>query len=102
MALVPYLDNVAYTTHAIQQMNQRGLMPLTIERTLANGEVIEEYDTDEEGRYLMHWKRELGPYHKHIHVVAADQAHGRTVVITAYDPSLQTDRWSDDFKTRLD
>ena len=99
---MPYLDNIVYTAHAVQQIDQRGLMQEMIERALANGEVIEEYKTTEEARYLIHWEWDIGQYPKHIHVVAADQAHGRTVVITAYDPRSQADRWSDDYKTRLD
>ncbi|MCS3937169.1 hypothetical protein GGP80_003178 [Salinibacter ruber] len=99
---MPYLDNIAYTTHAVQKMDQRGMVKEMIENALANGEMIEEYETSEEARYLIHWKRGLGQLVKHIHVVAADQALGRTVVITAYDPRSQADRWSDDFKTRID
>lgn len=86
-------------------MSQRGLEKVFVEATLANGEVIEEYESSEEARYLMHWEMELGEasFSRHLHVVAADQAHGRTLVITAYDPQRsQPDRWSDDFKTRLD
>lgn len=99
---MPYLDNIVYTTHATQQIDQRGLWQKSIEMALANGEVIEEYKTDEEARYLMHWVDDHGQYPTPIHVVAADQAEGRTVVITAYDPRSQPDRWSDDYKTRLD
>lgn len=101
---MPYLDNIAYTAHAAQQMDQRGLGKTFVEMTLANGEVIEEYKTDEEARYLMHWAMDLegASFTHHLHVVAADQAHGRTLIITAYDPRSQEDRWSDDFKTRLD
>ncbi len=90
-----YLDNIAYTAHAVQQMDQRGMVKDMVEEALA-------YETGEEARYLMHWKWEIEHHVKHIHVVAADQAHGWTVVITAYDPRSQANRWSDDFKTRVD
>lgn len=99
---MPYLDNIGYTTHAVQQMDQRGLPRWMVEKALENGEVIEEYETDEEARYLMHWDRGRVEYSRPIHVVAADQGHGRTLVITAYDPRSQPDRWSDDFKSRVD
>lgn len=72
-----------------------------IEKTLRYGDVVEKYDTDEEARYLMHWKVMDEPVEFHIHVVAADQSRGRTVVITAYNPAKQADRWSDDYKRRL-
>ena len=102
MTSVPYPDNIAYTAHAVQQMDQRGIAKNVVEKALANGEVIEEYETDEEARYLVHWNEEIQQYTRHIHMVAADQAHGRTVVITAYDPRSQADRWSNDFRTRVD
>lgn len=101
---MPYLDNIAYTTHAIQRLDERGISQMFVEIALEEGEVIEEYDTNEEARYLIHHKFErLKTDYKLIyHVVAADQAQGRTVVITAYDPRNQSDQWSDDYKTRLD
>lgn len=103
---MPYLDNIAYTAHCVQRMDQRGMMRDWIEKALANGEVIEEYKNNEEARYLMHWKWRASQYHphghRHIHVVAADRSHGQTVVITAYNPRSQANRWSDDFKTRID
>lgn len=99
---MPYPDNIAYTTHAIEQMDQRGIPQFLVEEAIANGEIIEEYDTTEERRYLLCWTSEESEYAQYYHVVAADQAHGRTLAITAYDPRSQADRWSDDFKTRLD
>lgn len=73
---------------------------------MANGKVIEEYETHEEARYLLYHDFpdiDVSPNLDIIyHVVAADQAHGRTLVITAYDPRNQPDRWADDYKTRLD
>lgn len=103
---MPYLDNIAYTAHAIQRLDERGISQTLVEEALAEGEVIEEYDTSEEARYLVCHdfggeKAEVPPRIIY-HVVAADQAHGRTVVITAYDPRTQANRWSDDYKTRLD
>ena len=77
---------------------------MIVEEALEKGEVIEEYDTNEEGRYLLFYRAErpVGGYEIIYHVVAADQPQGRTLVITAYDPRNQSDQWSDDYKTRLD
>jgi hypothetical protein len=104
---VPYLDNVVYTPHAIEQMDERLITSDMVEAALANGEVIEEYETSEESRYLILgeviYRRgapgrvRRGP----LHVVAADQAHGRTLVVTAHDPREGPGNWSDDFRTRL-
>lgn len=99
---MPYPDNIVYTAHAIEQIDRRGISPGIVEAVLENGEIIEEYDSDEEARYLMHFSWEEESFPLHFHVVAADQACGRTMVITAYDPTNQPDRWDDDFKTRLD
>lgn len=104
-SLVPYLDNIAYTAHAVQRLDERGISQSIVEEALEHGEIIERYDTAEEARYLLHYRFEgrnenLPPMIYHI--VAADQAHGRTLVVTAYDPRTQSDRWSDDYKTRID
>lgn len=107
---MPYLDNIHYTTHALERIDERGISLRDVEATLRYGEVIEEYKTDEEARYLMHRSPvvESGSVPEevdvelHFHVVAADQFPGRTVVITAYDPSKQPERWSDDYKRRID
>ncbi len=99
---MPYPDNIVYTAHAVEQMDKRGISQFIVERAIANGEVIEEYDTSEERRYLLHWDDDYAEFMMPYHVVAADKSDGRTIVITAYDPRSQADRWSDDFKTRLD
>jgi hypothetical protein len=103
---VPYVDNIHYTTHVLERINQRdGIDIPMIEATLEHGEVIEEYETEEESRYLMHYSRKLeAPLERerHYHVVAADQSTGRTVVITAYDPTEHPERWSEDYKRRVD
>lgn len=103
---MPYLDNILYTDHALERMDKRGLSQEFVEQTLANGEVIEEYETSEEAPYLMHWKQPTGTEmplpDRHFHVVAADQSSGRTIVITAYNPASQSEQWDDDYKRRLD
>ncbi|WP_423825267.1 DUF4258 domain-containing protein [Salinibacter ruber] len=63
MTSVPYPDNIAYTAHAVQQMDQRGIAKNVVEKALANGEVIEEYETDEEARYLVHWNEAVHQTH---------------------------------------
>lgn len=57
---MPYLDNVVYTAHVIEQIDRRGIPPRIVEAVLKNGEVIEEYDSDEEARYLMHFSGRKG------------------------------------------
>jgi len=105
---VPYLDNIVYTTHAIRRIHERRINKEHVEKALSNGEVIEEYETDQEKRYLVNWASEpplgapsAGPTFR-CHVVAADLARGATVVITVYDPREKRGEWSDDFRTRLD
>jgi hypothetical protein len=94
---VPYLNNVVYTPHAVRRMDERSIEEARVYEALQNGEIIEEYDTDEERRYLIMHRDESDSIYSTsglkvltvpsvIHVAAADQAIGRTVVITAYDP----------------
>lgn len=102
---MPYLDDVLYTPHAIQRMDERGITVLDVERVLANGHIIEEYETGEERRYLILGGSTPPPHSRGtetrpLHVVAADQAIGRTIVITAYDPRQGPGSWGDDFRTR--
>lgn len=93
-----------YTAHALERIGQRYPNGTDfIEKAIRYGDIIEEYETDEEARYLIHWSLSLGEHMVlHLHVVAADQSIGRTVVITAYDPSNQPERWSDDYKQRIE
>lgn len=76
-----------------------------VEQAFSNGEIIETYDTSEELRYLLFndvLEGDEQELYYPIHIVAADQSIGRTIVITVYDPRTQSDRWSDDYKIRID
>lgn len=106
---MPYPENVYYTTHAIERMHARFIRKQVVEDALMNGEVVEEYNTSEEARYRIHWESPRSDEDSNVpqalrtfHVIAADQAGGRTVVITAYRPGLEPERWDDDLKRRAD
>ena len=86
-----------YRGHAIQRMFERDIFEIDIENTVKNGEIIEEYLDDKPyPSYLALWFNK-----KPLHVVfTKNYEDNEIIIITAYYPDK--DKWSDDYKKRID
>ena len=87
---------VIFSRHAISQMFDRGISVDDVEKTIAHGEIIEEYPRDMPypSRHLL-----LKLVDRPIHAVVAENIHEQEViVITAYEPNLSL--WESDFRKR--
>lgn len=87
---------VIFSRHAIGQMFDRGISVDDIEKSIANGEIIEAYPDDKPypSRLVLH-KLDDRP----IHVVVAENLQDQEViVVTAYEPTLSL--WDLEFRKR--
>ncbi len=86
-----------YREHAIQRMFERDIFEIDVENTIKNGEIIEEYYDDKPyPSFLV-----LGLNGKPLHVVfAKNHEENEIIIITAYYPDK--DKWSDDYKRRIE
>jgi hypothetical protein len=90
------VPKLRFKTHAVLQMDERGLSVDDVKEALANGEDIESRPDEEPypARLVLGWCR-----HGALHVAVRDNmVDDELVVETAYqpDPAL----WEPDFKTR--
>lgn len=87
--------NLIFREHAIRRMFERGISVADVERVLSAGQVIAHYPEDKPypSRLLLGWI-DARP----LHVVAADNEDGATILITVYspDPAL----WDSTFTRR--
>ena len=84
-----------FSAHALQQLFLRNISTDDVEEVVRNGVTVVEYPDDI-------------PYpsclllginaNRPIHVVAARNAEGTCIIVTAYEPSLEL--WENDFRTR--
>lgn len=86
-----------YRKHAVERMAQRHVTTGEVRTVITAGETIENYpdDTPYPSRLVLGWC-EGRPFH----VVADDSDEDRAVIITVYEPD--PDRWSEDFRDRID
>ena len=86
---------IVFRAHAVRRMFERGITVDDVRQVVREGEVIEEYDTDEpyRSRLMLGWVASGA-----LHVVAADDGRGATFVITVYRPDPQA--WEDGFRVR--
>ncbi len=86
-----------YREHAIQRMFERDIFEIDVENTIKNGEIIEEYYDDKPYPLFL----VLGLNGKPLHIVfAKNHEENEIIIITTYYPDK--DKWSDDYKRRIE
>ena len=88
-------DQVFVTAHAAERFRQRGIRISDIRNAVNFGEIIEQYPEDYPYPSCLVLGKNLSG--ESIHAVLSDEGNSSRI-ITAYFPD--TDKWSDDFKTR--
>lgn len=84
-----------FTLHALERCMERNISPDVIKKVVFSGEVIESYPLDKYGpSCLICGSSEDG---RILHVQCSIDP---VLIITAYDPTLEPDEWSNDFKRR--
>jgi len=89
-------SSIKFSGHAITRMFQRALSKNAVRQIIVEGEVIAYYPDDcPYPSYLLLGYCDDEPVHI---VVAQDKESGQCFVVTAYKPD--SDKWSDDFRSR--
>ena len=83
------------TIHAFERCVERSISPEEIEDVILSGEVIEDYMKDKYGPSCLIYG--ITEAKKILHVQCSIDP---VWIITAYDPTLNPDRWDKDFKRR--
>jgi len=87
--------NYRLTIHAFERCVEREISPEEAKYVILNGEIIEEYPSDKYGpSCLIFGLTEKG---RILHVQCTLDP---VWIITAYDPTLESDEWEQDFKRR--
>lgn len=89
------MSKLIFRVHAVQKMFERNISRENVRDVIDNGEIIREYPDDSPfpSRLMLGWDDE-----RPLHVVAADNDEGETIIITAYEPDPMI--WEDDFKKK--
>jgi hypothetical protein len=84
-----------FTLHAFERCIERDISPSEIAEVIMSGEIIEDYPTDKYGPSCLI----LGETSKgrKLHVQCSTDP---VWIVTAYDPMLSRDAWTDDFRGR--
>jgi len=83
------------TIHAFERCVERSISPEEIEDVILSGEVIEDYMKDKYGPSCLIYG--ITEVKRILHVQCSIDP---VWIITAYDPTLNPDRWDKDFKRR--
>jgi hypothetical protein len=83
------------TIHAFERCVERSISPEEIEDVILSGEVIEDYMKDKYGPSCLIYG--ITEAKRILHVQCSIDP---VWIITAYDPTLNPDRWDKDFKRR--
>jgi len=87
--------NYRFTLHGFERCVERHISPNEVKHAILSGEVIEEYPEDKYGSScLIHGVNEEG------RILHVQFSIGPVWIITAYDPTLNPDKWDKDFKRR--
>jgi len=84
-----------FTTHAFERCVERSISPKEIQDVLLIGEIIEEYQKDKYGPSCLVYG--ITQNHRILHVQCSIDP---VWIITAYDPTLEPDKWDKDFRRR--
>ena len=95
MLKVGIVTKLIFRVHAIQKMFEREITTDDVKYVIDEGEVIREYLDDKPfpSRLMLGWRGK-----RPIHVVAADDDHDQTIIVTAYEPDPQL--WESDFRSK--
>jgi hypothetical protein len=86
---------IIFPPYVLKRMIERNISVDDVRDVLVNGEIIEEYPTDEPPRYLMLGWSVARP----IHVVGEDDPlTSETTAVTVYEPDIKL--WKEDFTKR--
>ena len=84
-----------FTIHGFERCVERDISPKEVKYAILSGEVIEEYPKDKYGPSCLIYG--IGEERKILHVQCSINP---VWIITAYDPTLNPDKWDKDFKRR--
>ncbi len=87
-----------YRVHAIERMFQRDISEYIVQKTITDGEIIENYLDDKPYPSFLALIFEDKGLDKPIHVVYAKNGND-IIIITAYRPSKS--KWTNNYKIRL-
>jgi hypothetical protein len=89
------LGEYRLTLHALERCTERNISPYEIKETIFTGEIVESYPLDKYGPscLICGWTEEGRVLHVQCSI-------DPVWIITAYDPTLKPDEWSNDFKRR--
>lgn len=88
-------DAHRFTVHGFERCVERHISPDEVKHVILSGEIIEEYPEDKYGpSCLIYGLNQKG---RMFHVQCSIDP---VWIITAYDPTLQPDKWNTDFKRR--
>jgi hypothetical protein len=84
-------ENYRFTLHGFERCVERRISPNEVKHAILSGEVIEEYPEDKYGQSCLIYGGKI------LHVQCSIDP---VWIITAYDPTLNSDKWDKDFKRR--
>ncbi|MEA3417177.1 MAG: DUF4258 domain-containing protein [Thermodesulfobacteriota bacterium] len=84
-----------FTVHGFERCVERHISPDEVKYAILSGEIIEEYPEDKYGPSCLVCG--VGEKKRILHVQCSINP---VWIITAYDPTLNPDRWDKDFKRR--
>jgi hypothetical protein len=84
-----------FTLHGFERCVERHISPHAVKYAIMSGEIIEEYSKDKYGPSCLIYG--IGKEGKILHVQCSINP---VWIITAYDPTLNPDKWDKDFKRR--
>ena len=87
--------NYRFTVHGFERCVERRISPNEVKHAILSGEVIEEYTEDKYGSSCLIYG--LSEERRILHVQCSIDP---VWIITAYDPTLNPDKWDKDFKRR--
>jgi hypothetical protein len=85
--------NYRFTTHGFERCVERHISPSEVQHAILTGEIIEEYSEDKYGPSCLIYG--IGGERRILHVQCSIDP---VWIITAYDPTLEPDKWDKDFK----
>ena len=87
--------NYRFTIHGFERCVERHISPNEVLHAILTGEIIEEYSEDKYGPSCLIYG--IGEERRILHVQCSINP---VWIITAYDPTLNPDKWDKDFKRR--
>ena len=84
-----------FTIHGFERCVERQISPKKVKYAILSGEVIEKYPKDKYGPSCLIYG--IGVERKILHVQCSINP---VWIITAYDPTLNPEKWNKDFKGR--